>query len=407
MTFPKLPIRIRATSLIIATAFVATGLAQTASAQSMETIYANANGWIVRSESENGSFLGCYAESINANAQAGFGSIMRIAMTADQQWYLATDFEVPSSQQTTIVLDRSQFQTEFRSNGTGWSIAQLGPDLRHAIAAGSQINLYLDPEGPQFSLSGSGAALNMVSQCRASQGREPQRPVAQQPSGPSVIKAPQKAAGCTDGGARLPATGLCQDEATRLINAVGGFELTYDPARCTAAINETVIVDQFLLYSAMRCDGVTSKLDFAGGARFSSLEISASAMNGSSANGIPVVTIGGLHDNDAEATIFDYVADVMEPSDARGTCYVQSGRDYGYPNDSYVVNDQPYKPNAEQFELGARCGKWGYFDDAHSFWRAFGGYTWFFDFGQDPVEFDTQSFTLIEKDANGGWRVVH
>ena len=132
----------------------------------------------------------------------------------------------------------------------------------------------------------------------------------------------------------MPATGLCQDEATRLINAVGGFELTYDPARCTAAINETVIVDQILLYSAMRCDGVTSKLDFAGGARFSSLEISASAMNGASANGIPVVTIGGLHDNDAEATIFDYVANVMEPGDARGACYVQSGRDYGYPTSS-------------------------------------------------------------------------
>lgn len=230
----------------------------------------------------------------------------------------------------------------------------MSSDLRHAIAAGSQINL--DPEGPQFSLSGSGAALNMVSQCRASQGSQLQRPVAQQPSGPSVIKAPQKGTGCTDGGARLPATGLCQDEATRLINAVGGFELTYDPARCTAAINETAIVDQFLLYSAMRCDGVTSKLDFAGGARFSSLEISASAMNGSSANGIPVVTIGGLHDNDAEATIFDYVADVMEPGVARGKCFLQSGRDYGYPNDSYVVNDQPYKPNAEQFELGARCG---------------------------------------------------
>lgn len=408
MPFVELPIRIRATSLIIATALAATGMAQTAYAQNTETIYANANGWIVRSESENETFLGCYAESINANTQAGFGSILRIAMTADQQWYLATDFEVPSSQQTTIVLDRSQFQTEFRSNGSGWSITQMNPDLRHAIAAGGQINLYLDPEGPQFSLSGSGAVLNMLSQCRASQGREPQGSVvAQRPSGPTVMKAPEKGADCTDGGSRLPATGLCQDEAARLLNAVGGSDLYLDPARCTATINETLIIDQVLLYTTMRCDGVTSKLDFAGGARFSNLEISASALSGSSAIGIPVVTIGGLHDNDAEATILNYVADVMEPGDDRGKCYVQSGRDYGFPNDSYVVNDQPYKPNAEQFELGARCGKWGYFDDAHSFWRAFGGYTWFFDFGQDPVEFDTQSFTLIKKDANGGWRVVY
>lgn len=111
MTFLELPIRKRATSLIIAIALVATGMVQSAFAQNTQTIYADTNGWIVRSESENGSFLGCYAEGINTNAQAGFGSILRIAMTGDRQWYLATDFEVQSSQHTTIVLDRSQFQT--------------------------------------------------------------------------------------------------------------------------------------------------------------------------------------------------------------------------------------------------------------------------------------------------------
>ena len=183
-----------------------------------------------------------------------------------------------------------------------------------------------------------------------------------------------------------------------------GSNLVSAQPGCTVSVNETQVVDQFLLYKALRCKGVTSKLRFAGGAKFSSLEIEKSAFFGSSAAGHQLVVIAGLNDNNAPASIEFYARQKMSQNDDKLYCYAQSGKPYGYPSDSYVVNNEEFNPNAQ--EQGFRCGEWGYFSDVQSFWRAFGGFTWFFQFGQDAIEFEARTFTMIERDGRGGWRVV-
>ncbi len=371
----------------------------TSSAQTIEKEYAQLKNWNVTAEYENGQFLGCFAWKKNSATQQGYGSVLRIAIS-DQLKILATDYNLPSTpQHTTLTIDNISYKSTFLQFNQ-WAGMQLTPDVLHALKQGNQVNLNLDPMGPTFALSGSYAAVLKTQECDTNLG-EPTLAIA------TVINP----ISCPNNAPRLPESGLCAQQARRLLDSNALYNTSPDNG-CSWEVNETAMPGgEFLIYNAYKCKGVTSKLEFQGGAKFAKLAISQSALFGQSAVGSEQVTIGSISNNDAKSSIFDYVRNQMEPNDLSNQCYIQSGQAYDLPANSYVVNidkklSDAQSINADDPTMPAYCGRWGYLSDSYSLWRSFGGFTWFFDFGQDASEFDPASFTLITMNGQGQWQVV-
>lgn len=132
--------------------------------------YSKVNGWAVYSESERGQFVGCYAEKRSAYAHAGNGSLLRVGY-GPRGVYIGTDFGHNSGDfQTNIDIDGRYYDALFRTNSDGWAIAEINLPLENALHAGNTIVLNLEPQGPEFSLSGSSAAMDQTVQCSHQQG---------------------------------------------------------------------------------------------------------------------------------------------------------------------------------------------------------------------------------------------
>ena len=370
------------------------------SAQTIEKDYAQFKNWNVTAEYENGQFLGCFAWKENNAAQQGYGSVLRIAIS-DQLKILATDYNLPSaSQLTKLTIDDTDYQSNFLQFNQ-WAGMQLTPQVLQALSQGSQVNLNLDPMGPVFDLSGSYAAVLKAQECDTHLGKLVQ-PIAHPVISQTI---------CPNNAPRLPESGLCMQQARRLLDSHATVNTSPNDG-CSWEVNETAMPGgEFVIYNAYKCNGVTAKLEFQGGAKFAKLAISQSAFTGPSAVGSKPVTIGSISNNDVKSSIFDYVRNQMEPIDLNNQCFVQSGQAYDLPANSYVVNiDKKLldveKDNSDDLAIPAYCGRWGYTSDSYSLWRSFGGFTWFFDFGQDVSEFDPASFTLITLNGQGQWQVV-
>ena len=99
---------------------------------------------------------------------------------------------------------------------------------------------------------------------------------------------------CPDDGLRLPQTGVCQGRALAYLDDPKGAREPSLPAGCTWTVNETMLPgDEALLYRAATCKGVTTKLDYAGGAHSAEISYETSAVFGASAKGHPVIRLFG------------------------------------------------------------------------------------------------------------------
>ena len=58
---------------------------------------------------------------------------------------------------------------------------------------------------------------------------------------------------------------------------------------------------------------------------------------------------------------------------------------------------------APKNEPRTACGQYGLDEDAQVFWRAFQGFAWYFDLGQEQMEIDPGSLTVATKDEGGNW----
>jgi hypothetical protein len=394
---------------IIFASILAAVLFSTASfAQTIEKEYAQLKNWNVTAEYENGQFLGCFAWKENSAAQRGYGSVLRIAIS-DQLKILATDFNLSStSQLTTLTIDNAIYQSTFLQFNQ-WAGMQLSSDTLQALREGSQVNFNFDPSGPVFSLSGSYAAVLKAQECATHLALEPQS---------SMPVSANNQEYCPNNDQKLPESGLCMADARKLLDHHADPHPTVNKG-CSWEVNETAMPGgEFLLYNAYKCKDTTAKLAFQGGAKFATLAISQSAFLGVQAIGTELVTIGSISDNNVISSVLDYVRSQMEPGEQNNQCFVQPGQAYDLPANSYVVNvdakyldhkhtDDGYlKAAASNADIAASCGNWGYLPSSYSLWRAFGGFTWFFDFGQDVSEFDPASFSLITQNGQGQWQVV-
>ncbi len=379
-------------SLLASVIFTPLSLAQT-----IEKDYAQVNHWNIIAEYENKQFLGCFAWKQNYANQNGFGSVLRIGIS-DQLKILATDYKLPSaSQLTTLTIDNANYQSTFLQFNQ-WAGMQLSADTLQALKQGNQVNFNFDPSGPVFPLAGSYAAVLKTQECDTYLGVAPQNQAAVTASSHSH---------CPNNDRKLPESGLCMGEARKLLDSHTDPHPAADNG-CSWEVNETAMPGgEFLLYNAYRCKDTTAKLAFQGGAKFATLAVSESAFFGNAAKGTELVTIGSINNNSVIESVLNYVRSQMAPNEKNNQCSVQSGQAYNLPANSYVVNiEKSLSSTADTPEMDAYCGNWGYFSDSYSLWRVFGGFTWFFDFGQDVSEFDPASFSLITQNGHGQWQVV-
>lgn len=212
---------------------------------------------------------------------------------------------------------------------------------------------------------------------------------------------------CPDDGPTLPITGICEGRATNYLNIVGG-DAPQLPDNCHWSVNETAIVDNFLLYLAATCDGKKARLGYAGGAHFSDLTLAWSAVANEALEDTVLIRIGSAEPDRPHQNILFYAQDAMDDSAAAEQCAVRPAGVDGWPADALVIDVSPEEAaKAPSDEPRIACGLFGLDQDNSSYWRVFQGYSWWFQFSQDAYQdIDPRSLTLLRPDGAGGWTTV-
>ncbi|MDX2235834.1 MAG: hypothetical protein NW200_15145 [Hyphomonadaceae bacterium] len=208
---------------------------------------------------------------------------------------------------------------------------------------------------------------------------------------------------CADGGARLAGTGLCQSEASALVPADPDVR-TPELEGCTWSVNETMLpADEALLYRAATCNGVTTQLGFAGGARSAEIAYERSAQFGDAAIGRVVVRLYGT-DPDPQGALKAAIAEA--PASERASCEIAPAGGEGWPADALII-----APNAAALARLPKdkpviaCGPLGVDQTKVRYWRVRQGFAWFFDLGDRDPDFDAGNMTLVARAADGAWAV--
>lgn len=211
-------------------------------------------------------------------------------------------------------------------------------------------------------------------------------------------------ASCPDDGPRLPGTGVCQGRALAYLDDPKGAREPVLPAGCTWTVNETMLPgDEALLYRAATCNGVTTRLDYAGGAHSASISYGTSAVFGEAVEGSEVIRLFGV-DPDPQGALKDMIAKL--PARERASCVIQPAGVDLWPSDALVIGPTAAaRARMPKDEPLSACGDFGLNEDETRYWRIKQGLAWFFELGQEETDFDPASTTVIAKGADGAWGV--
>lgn len=224
------------------------------------------------------------------------------------------------------------------------------------------------------------------------------------PSGQGEAVADSRAS-CPDDGARLPITGICAGRAVAYLNVADG-DAPQAPEGCRWAVQETRFGEDVLLYRAAQCDGRNTRLAYVAGAQLAEL-IYDSAAYGDPDNvmkGQVVVRVTSADATDKTAALLRVVRDAIDNPGEKAGCSVRNARIDGWPRDALVVDVSAAEADkAPKDEPRSACGPYGLNEDEASYWRVFQGYSWFFQLGQDALQIDPGSFTLMRKGPDGQW----
>lgn len=212
-----------------------------------------------------------------------------------------------------------------------------------------------------------------------------------------------KAEGCPDDGARLALTGLCQGRAAAYLNGSEGPS-PQAPDGCAWQVTETEMAGgDVLLYRALKCGSKAAKLEFAGGAERAEMQLVESAMEGKLEQPRPVAFLY-VAEGDPAGAVTRRARSLIADSKEAAKCTARPARVDHWPKDAMVVDTDPRGSTSADGAPVAVCGDGGYFDEATRYWRVSQGYAWLFDFGQDLVEIDPASLTLMARsDEDGQW----
>lgn len=224
-----------------------------------------------------------------------------------------------------------------------------------------------------------------------------------EPAAVEVAAAPA-AETCPDDGPRLALTGVCAGRAVNYMNpeTIGAFSA---PEDCDWTTAETAFPGEgeVLIYQAASCGGVTTKLEFRGGAHSAALGYEASALY-ADATSVDVEPVRIFGDGERDPMlVFEELKEAI-PEAERATCEVRPAGIDGWPSDALVIAPTAaVRATLPQDEPISACGEFGLDEDSQRFWRVSQGYAWFFDLGQDSVDFDPGSLTIMLKGPDGSW----
>jgi hypothetical protein len=169
-------------------------------------------------------------------------------------------------------------------------------------------------------------------------------------------------------------------------------------------MNETGLAgDEALLYQAATCNGATTKLAFAGGAKSASISYETSALGGDAVKGQEMIRLFTAPVEDPQANLKQIIAEDPEAKD----CVIRPAGVTHWPADALVIapTDEARAKMPTDEPISA-CGRWGLDEDSTRYWVIRQGYAWFFDLGQDTPDFSERTMVLMRKDAGGAWSVA-
>lgn len=218
---------------------------------------------------------------------------------------------------------------------------------------------------------------------------------------PAGKQAASDQAACADGSARLGGTGLCQQEAAALLRADPAARSPESP-NCAWQVNETMISsDEALLYRAALCNGVLTALAHEVGAQSAEISYARSALFGDAAVGRVMIRRFGV-DPDPQGALKAALA--QAPIEEQAICEIRPANYEGWPQDALLIAPTAAaRAKMPQDEPIAACGPLGVDEDSIRYWRVAQGSAWFYDLGQDELDFDPASLVLVVKDAEGAW----
>lgn len=216
----------------------------------------------------------------------------------------------------------------------------------------------------------------------------------------AVVANSASAQSCPDDGGRLELTGLCNGRAVAYLNAVDGFSAEA-PDGCAWQVSETELAGgDVLLYRGLKCGANETKLEFSANASRGELNLVSSAMQGKLDEPLTVISMYVAEGDPAAAVTFR--AREMNPDRAEAAkCAARPARVDYWPRDAMVVDTDPKGSTTPDGSPVVVCGDGGYIDEATRFWRVVQGYAFLFDFGQDMVEVDPGSLTLMAQGEDG------
>jgi hypothetical protein len=238
--------------------------------------------------------------------------------------------------------------------------------------------------------------------------KQAETPVAVIPPATASVAAAET--GCADDGPRFAISKLCVGRSINYLDTANKL-ITEAPDGCSWTMQETAFPlpdgEGVLLFRALGCKGVTTQLEFHGGAHSAALGYVASALYPDAVknNAEPVRIFGGP-DQDPKAAIEALKVSIANKAE-RASCVLEPAGIDGWPGDAMVIRpNAKARAKAPKDEPLAACGEFGVDEDSQTFWRIFQGYAWFFSLGQDTLDIDPSSFTLMRKGADGSWGQV-
>lgn len=370
-----------------------------------ESRYGSVRGWTVYSAAISDKFAYCAGEIDDR------GAAWRLGWDG-MQWQVAVAIDAKPDWNGILDVDGDSRPISGSAKG-GWTLLWLGMPELERIRDGNVMIVDVGRESIDHRLIGTGAVITKIEECVRREGRGASKAPA--PATPRrASTASSGAAACPDDGPRLPFTGIC---AGRAVNYLGGGS-TYgdylpDPG-CEWVVNEVRIVDDALLYRALRCKGVTAQLEFAGGAQWAQLMVVRSALDAAYGSAVadpetPLVWFNTIDPNDIEGQL-DMRSRQGAEDGLRGRVCAISRADPAISPDGYVFDITPADPKyaeREEGPIGAQCGRFSYGDGSVRFWRVLGDHAFLFDLSADIYQdIDPNTVTLLRKDGGGNWAAV-
>ncbi|OAO05083.1 hypothetical protein A8B75_04555 [Sphingomonadales bacterium EhC05] len=200
---------------------------------------------------------------------------------------------------------------------------------------------------------------------------------------------------CRDDGERFAGSGICKGQSVNYMNI--------DPNRlpplmdgCSWEPNEASMPGgDWLLFLAASCNGITTQLEFSGGAKLASISIQRSALNGG-APGSEVAIVDHRGDRDPNGAVLYSARKGMKRKTDLENCIARTIPELG--EYTYQVDlPDAQQAGAPQDGPQSSCDRFGRDDENNAYWRVLENHVVFFNLGQDAyLDFAPQSLTIIQ-----------